>query len=1268
MFSENSGVDMETVKINSHTLQLPAELCSNEAIFNQFFSFETWKSLSPAIREHLTSNFLPDFCDDNLEEKEKTINTLLSRQIVNFNTEVLSKLQRSLASGHGSTGNKKKHKKRWPSKRDKIKSFEECQRVCRMMKKLSKSRSSCLFESNSNKIVLNTSEHSPRSAFQIYRRSIKRYFSELENLSMLDDAELSSDDLEDYHVIEMGCKRRKLNINDKTVNDNDVNGEVLAKSDDNWYKETLLSHETDKSTIKEVYDSINMRDVFERTQLDVRKQRTHIKPLIKKPTIKHGRIGKPKASRSVIESDNQIKKQDQTFGVINVKSEPKFEIKTEKNNRDEDMTGNRNLKPLKRDFTGTIKDSGNLPDLDAMGIIQMPLDFTDVDNITLLDELNATKMPELLQETHACYLSLIRDVLCSTPDHRMSLDELKRKINFWLLNPITPLNDWYHQSDNWFGLLPSAVHFLTGEFTDQPEDFVPYLEYKAHLNIYQWIGAGRDADNNLVPLCKYWLSRRNDMGTNKRLSSLPSFELDESFSMSNTTDDLFDGSISPPPVRFPTDWIVRKATPAEIEDFREQERRRYENPHMPFTFYQHGYESVVGPIKGIYTQQSVGITKAREHNMLVQNRPNFVTILTLVRDAVARLPNGEGSRSDICELLKSSQYISPTAGDQVLQTIVSGALDRMHTEPDPCVKYDPKRKFWIYLHRNRSESDFEKMHLQQQQCIARPKKIVCKKTKPKPEKVVITKALPVMSLQTNPNTIVEKKLGDAKNIIAPMKTAIRKFIPQTSTNTSPKVEVKSNTIVSPSKNIRNIVVSAPTSKNNSQNFVTAKIGTQKLQTIQYSPTPGFVKVSANSQVNSIKIKTNQNNVTSDNNKIVFQNNQLSELGKIGIMPQKVIQVSPNRFQTNNKGNVLTLNKIPVSLANYTGNLNKKVIQVKPMSGSISNLTTAEGLPALRRANIQIKAPTTISNAVATSKIVSPSVRSTSMLTVKNIKPLPTISMTSIKEDLPTVKVQSMTKTSPLPVFITKTSDGMTIVNANRPLIQTSAASRPVISKPSQSDTKPKFGIISPNRSLLLTDKTQKTGNPVTQIVRVTNPNSVKTISGPLSGIKVQQIPASSPIQKDSNVKNVTQLVNAKIINVQPQNADNKLKTISGIRMIKTSDLNIASINGKQVIIATKSLIGNQNPQNVVFQASNCSKISNNKQTITLSKNNLSGQPTVGPPIILPKLQGGSPINVKTMQGIKIIPFTPTGVSQLGTTAKFIQASSIMKNPESTNNK
>ena len=43
---------------------------------------------------------------------------------------------------------------------------------------------------------------------------------------------------------------------------------------------------------------------------------------------------------------------------------------------------------------------------------------------------------------------------------------------------------------------------------------------------------------------------------------------------------------------------------------------------------------------------------------------------------------------------------------------MSGALDRLHYEKDPCVRYDGSRKVWIYLHRGRNEEDFgEWLHI-----------------------------------------------------------------------------------------------------------------------------------------------------------------------------------------------------------------------------------------------------------------------------------------------------------------------------------------------------------------------------------------------------------------------------------------------------------------------------------------------------------------------------------------------------------------------------
>ena len=41
-------------------------------------------------------------------------------------------------------------------------------------------------------------------------------------------------------------------------------------------------------------------------------------------------------------------------------------------------------------------------------------------------------------------------------------------------------------------------------------------------------------------------------------------------------------------------------------------------------------------------------SKPREHPLLKNDRLPYITILSLVRDAAAKLPNSVGTRSDIC--------------------------------------------------------------------------------------------------------------------------------------------------------------------------------------------------------------------------------------------------------------------------------------------------------------------------------------------------------------------------------------------------------------------------------------------------------------------------------------------------------------------------------------------------------------------------------------------------------------------------------------------
>lgn len=139
--------------------------------------------------------------------------------------------------------------------------------------------------------------------------------------------------------------------------------------------------------------------------------------------------------------------------------------------------------------------------------------------------------------------------------------------------------------------------------------------------------------------------------------------------------------------------------------FRKEEVLRYSVPDRAFSYTAaDGRKSIVAPLRRCGGKPT---SKARDHFLLKRDRPPHVTILCLVRDAAARLPGSIGTRADVCTLIRDSQYIVEDVPDSQVNQIVSGALDRLHYERDPCVQFDGERKLWVYLHREREEEDFE---------------------------------------------------------------------------------------------------------------------------------------------------------------------------------------------------------------------------------------------------------------------------------------------------------------------------------------------------------------------------------------------------------------------------------------------------------------------------------------------------------------------------------------------------------------------------------
>ncbi|KAL0338375.1 UNVERIFIED_CONTAM: Nuclear factor related to kappa-B-binding protein [Sesamum angustifolium] len=139
--------------------------------------------------------------------------------------------------------------------------------------------------------------------------------------------------------------------------------------------------------------------------------------------------------------------------------------------------------------------------------------------------------------------------------------------------------------------------------------------------------------------------------------------------------------------------------------FHREEAIRYLIPDRGFVYTSlDGKKSAVAPLRKNYSNKA--FAKSRGHYIFKANRPPQFSLLSLVRDAAARLPGGMGTRADICDLIRDSQYVIENIPEKTVKQIVSGALDRLHCEVDPSVAYIGKWGLWVYLHQDREEEDF----------------------------------------------------------------------------------------------------------------------------------------------------------------------------------------------------------------------------------------------------------------------------------------------------------------------------------------------------------------------------------------------------------------------------------------------------------------------------------------------------------------------------------------------------------------------------------
>ncbi|XP_030010505.1 nuclear factor related to kappa-B-binding protein isoform X2 [Sphaeramia orbicularis] len=671
---ENHGQITEECMLGSCRVSLPEDLLEDPEIFFSVMSESTWSDvLTDSQRQHLRQ-FLPQFPDENISQQDHAISDLFNNRNFHFGNP-LHLAQKLFRDGYFNP-EVVKYRQLCAKSQRKRQLYSLQQYYHRLLKQILVSRKELL-----EFAVHNGLDFSPKRKMPIksqaemreprVRRRLSRIIKEIKTECGDSNASSDDDDLSMWTPAPQSPSSPTPTVSLRVL--------------------PSLSTQDMKTTEKMEFGERDLKTMLQNHREKRKRQPDH--PDLVTSDIHLGDI----LSRANIGRKGNIPLFDLSL--------PKKKIKEER--RKKKM---RTIKVESEDPCDTLgpSDSSSAPPANIINSLP-DTPSTPLTNIKeeMVEECQSS--PIVVEEIAVSFFSLLENILRA--EHLASTSMMEDKVQLWQSSPASSLNVWFSSASCWSDLVLQALQFLAGETKDGrmalPSGFSPFVEFSDESQQWRWIGPTQDTEKDLSALCQLWIDSKD---------LVVKTENEELVEMT-----------SPTP-RVSTDYVVRPSTGDERQVFQIQEQQRYNQPHKAFTFRMHGFESVVGPVKGVFDKE-MSLNKAREHTLLRSDRPPYVTILSLVRDAAARLPNGEGTRAEICELLKDSQFLAPEVTSAQVNTVVSGALDRLHYEKDPCVKYDIGRKLWIYLHRNRSQEEFERIH-QAQAAAAKAKKALQQKPKP----------------------------------------------------------------------------------------------------------------------------------------------------------------------------------------------------------------------------------------------------------------------------------------------------------------------------------------------------------------------------------------------------------------------------------------------------------------------------------------------------------------------------------------------------------
>ncbi|ETV78160.1 hypothetical protein, variant [Aphanomyces astaci] len=230
----------------------------------------------------------------------------------------------------------------------------------------------------------------------------------------------------------------------------------------------------------------------------------------------------------------------------------------------------------------------------------------------------------------------------------------------------------------------SALLFLSRPTTSDPpsphqDDLswsFPFVNHDVTTNTFTWQLEGGDktetvqrllllerlfrspfdlVDPSMRPVqCALELARKR----HPDLVALSTPPLKKQLKVTGAGDDAFHAA-DPPPIAPPSLVLKRAHLPLHrqyplLRDaFQPQELQRYQHPHQPFIYFDgdSGFQTLVGPCFPPLQSDRVA------SNVLLPDVAPQVTVLNVVRDAVARLPCQCGTRADVLALLRMSMYV-----------------------------------------------------------------------------------------------------------------------------------------------------------------------------------------------------------------------------------------------------------------------------------------------------------------------------------------------------------------------------------------------------------------------------------------------------------------------------------------------------------------------------------------------------------------------------------------------------------------------------------